>query len=267
MPPIGFTTRARGQDPLLGVYLMLPSTLSAHVVGSSGFDWVLIDMEHSPLSPAKATSMVHAIAVASHNKTLPIIRIPSHGAEYAKWALDSGAAGIIIPMVQSKAELENIVRHARYPPIGQRSFGPFNAPYADLDGDSTMDKYFATTAKDIALLPMIESAQGVANAEEIMSVPGISGIFIGPVDLRLSIGLVGAHGEEEEYLKALEKILAIGKERQLPVGIFAANSALLPRLCKMGFSFFLVGGDVMCLSGGLSSTLLGAKEAMRPCKL
>jgi 2-keto-3-deoxy-L-rhamnonate aldolase RhmA len=267
MPPLPFTAKAQGPNPLFGVYLMFPSALSAHIVGSSGFDWTLIDMEHSPLTPFEATAIVQAIAVASHNKTLPVIRTPSHGVEYIKWALDSGASGIIVPMVQSKAEMMDIVRHARYPPFGQRSFGPFNAPYADLDEDSNMDKYFNSTAKDIALLPMIESAQGVVNAEEIMSVPGISGVFVGPVDLRLSMGLAGPHGEEKEYLDSLKKIADIGKQRQLPIGIFAANTKLLPKLKKMGFSFFLVGGDVMCLAAGLKDALVSAKQGIQSPKI
>lgn len=264
MAPISFASKIESKDCLFGVYLMLPSTLSANVVGGAGFDWALIDMEHSPLSPSKATAIVQAVALASHNKTLPFIRIPSHGVEYAKWALDSGASGVVIPMVQSRAEMENVVRHVRYPPMGQRSFGPFHAPYADIDADSNMDKYFSRTAKDIALLPMIESVQGVANADEIMSVPGISGVFVGPVDLRLSMGLAGAHGEEEVYLRALEKISEVGKRYQIPVGIFAANAKLLPRLRKMGYSFFLVGGDVASLTGGLKTALDNAAQSIQP---
>jgi 2-keto-3-deoxy-L-rhamnonate aldolase RhmA len=264
MAPISFTNKMKSHGHLFGVYLMLPSTLGAHVVGSAGFDWTLIDMEHSPLSPSKTTAIVQAVAVASHNKTISFIRIPSHGVEYAKWALDSGASGIIIPMIQSRAEMENVVRHARYPPLGQRSFGPFHAPYADLDADSNMDKYFSSTAKDVALLPMIESAQGVTNADQIMSVPGISGVFVGPVDLRLSMGLAGPHGEEKDYLSALEKIAEVGRKHKLPVGIFAANAKLLPQLCKIGFSFFLVGGDVACLTGGLKTALDSATQSIQP---
>jgi 2-keto-3-deoxy-L-rhamnonate aldolase RhmA len=250
-----FTDYATASEPLLGVYAMFPSTLSAHIIGNSGFDWVLIDMEHSPLSASKATAMVHAVANSSHNKTLSFIRIPSHGVEYVKWALDSGAAGLVVPMVQSEAEVKDIIRHARYPPQGQRSFGPFHAPYANIHPDSTMEKYFTRTSKEIAVIPMIESSQGLERAEEILAVPGLNGVFIGPVDLRLSMGLSGPHGEEKEYLEALRKLASVAKQNNLSIGIFLADMSLLARFQQLGYSFFLVGGDLMCLASGLESSL------------
>jgi len=266
MAPKSFLSLVSGGNSVFGAYIMLPSILSAHIVGSAKFDWVLIDMEHSPLAPLDATNIVQAIAVGSHNKTVPLIRIPCHGVEYVKWALDSGAAGIIVPMVQSKVEMYNIIRYAKYPPLGQRSFGPFNAPYADLDADSTMEKYFTRTAKDIAILPMIESVQGVNNVEDIVSVPGVTGLFVGPVDLRLSMNLAGTHGEEPQYLEALEKISNAASKLKVPVGIFAAEPTSITILENIGYSFFLVSGDVMGLSNGVTKSLAKARKASQ-CKI
>ncbi|ROT38300.1 Phosphoenolpyruvate/pyruvate domain-containing protein [Sodiomyces alkalinus F11] len=253
--------------PLLGSYLMLSSTLLAYTLGGAGFDWVLIDMEHSPLSPADATALVHAVSVASRNKTVTFVRTPSSGVEYVKWALDSGANGIVVPMIQSREQAEAVVSHARYPPAGQRSFGPFYAPYANLAGDGTLTGYAAETAKDVSVILMIESAAGVENAEGIMSTPGISGIFVGPVDLRLSLGLSGPHGEEAAYLQALGKIAQLGQQLGVKVGIFVAQPDVMPRLQRLGYSYFLVGGDVMFAGNGARAALTAAKDVLRDSKI
>lgn len=253
--------------PLLGSYMMLSSTLSAYTVGGVGFDWVLIDMEHSPLSAADATALVHAVSVASRNKTLTFVRTPSSGVEYVKWALDAGANGVVVPMIQSREQADAVVAHARYPPVGQRSFGPFYAPHANLSGDGTPMGYASQTAKDVSVILMIESAAGVENAEAIMSTPGISGIFIGPVDLRLSLGLSGPHGEEEVYLRALEKIAQLGQRLGVKVGIFVAQAGLMPRLQRLGYSYFLVGGDLMFVGNGARAALTEAKDVLRNSKI
>ena len=101
--------------------------LSANLMASAGFDWMLIDMEHTPLSAREATAIVHAVANGSGGKCSPLVRIPAAEVSWVKWALDAGADGIVVPMVQSKEEAERIVRYSKYPPVGQRSFGPFMA--------------------------------------------------------------------------------------------------------------------------------------------
>jgi 2-keto-3-deoxy-L-rhamnonate aldolase RhmA len=184
-----------------------------------------------------------------------------------KWALDSGAAGIVVPMVQNKEEAAEIVRFARYPPHGQRSFGPFHAPWADLSEDSDVTKYFTRTAKEISVITMIESVIGIQNAEEIMATKGISGIFIGPVDLRLSMGFSRAAGDETEYVQALEKIVCLGQKLAIPIGIFSATPDVLKAHIKMGFTFFLVAGDTTALVQGATAAVEGAHRAIREIKL
>lgn len=254
---------ASPSTPLLGSYIMLSSTLSAYTLGGAGFDWVLVDMEHSPLSPSNATALVHAVSVASRNKTLTFVRTPSAGVEYVKWALDSGANGVVVPMIQSREQAEAVVSHARYPPAGQRSFGPFYAPYTNLGGDGTLMEYASRTSKEVSVILMIESTTGVENAEMIMSTPGVSGIFVGPVDLRLSLGLSGPHGEEEAYLQALKKIAQLGQRLGVKTGIFVAQPDLIPRLQRLGYSYFLIGGDVLFAGNGARAALIAAKGVLR----
>lgn len=262
-----FQQRAIKDGPLLGATLAFNMPFTAHLMGRVGFDWVLIDMEHSPLSASETTSIVHAVSVGSSGKCASMVRVPSSGVEWIKWALDSGAAGIIVPMVTSRSEVEAIVQRARYPPLGQRSFGPFNAPWADLDPESNVAKYFAETAQGVAVVPMIESVQGVKNAEDIMNTKGISGVFIGPVDLRLSMGLSGADGTEEQYVQALETILSIGKRLGLAIGIYSASADAVKKHVKMGFTFVLVSGDSTALVSGAHTAIEGSRAAIRELKL
>jgi 4-hydroxy-2-oxoheptanedioate aldolase len=117
--------------PLLGAIISMADTTVAKITARSGFQWVMIDAEHSPLTMAQVTELVHAVSAASTGRCLPLIRNPSHSTEYIKWALESGAAGIIIPMVQTPEEMRTIIQRARYPPYGTRSFGPYQAPFTD----------------------------------------------------------------------------------------------------------------------------------------
>ncbi|MCJ1299542.1 hypothetical protein MMC08_002334 [Hypocenomyce scalaris] len=254
-PLTAFQQRSLKYGPLFGVFLTLGVPIGAQLIGRCQYDWALIDMEHSPLSAKEMTSMVHATVLGSRGQTQPLVRIPGHGVEWVKWALDAGAAGIVVPMCRNAEDVQNIVEWGRYPPLGQRSFGPFQAEWADLLPDSGVNKYFSKTAADLAILPMIESVEGVANAESIMSVKGISGIFVGPVDLRLSMGLMGADGEEEQWIQALKKIADLGKKMRIAVGIFSVSSEAMLRQKKMGFSYFLVAGDLTSLSAGATSAL------------
>ncbi|KAB5528788.1 Pyruvate/Phosphoenolpyruvate kinase-like domain-containing protein [Coniochaeta sp. 2T2.1] len=170
-------------------------------------------------------------------------------------------------MVQSRADAESLVKFARYPPVGERSFGPFQAPWADLAEDSDIVKYVTKSAPAVAVIPMIESRAGVADAEGIMTTEGVTGIFVGPVDLRLSMGLTGADGEEPEYVEALEMILRIGKRVGIPVGIFAASPEALKKQIGMGFTYFLVTGDSAALSSGAQVAIDTSRQVCRDLKL
>jgi 4-hydroxy-2-oxoheptanedioate aldolase len=136
--------------------------------------------------------------------------------------------------------MEAIVQNAVYPPLGQRSFGPTMAAFADLDPGATNMKYFEEMSKKVAVIPMIESVEGLENAEAICSVEGVTAVFIGPVDLRLSMGLAGGDGSEEVFLKALQNVLQIGKKLGIPIGTFAADGEACQKRTADGFDFIMV---------------------------
>ncbi|KAH0836218.1 hypothetical protein AYO21_08581 [Fonsecaea monophora] len=240
---------------LAGCGLASGNVWCSQIIARSGFDWVLIDMEHAPICPEKATAITQAVVAASAGQCIPIIRTPSHGVEWVKWALDCGAAGIIVPMINNGAEAERVVQHALYPPHGQRSFGPFLAPFADTDRTSDVAKYLTKRVPQLAIILMIESAEGVRHAEEILSVKGVTGCFVGSFDLRQSLGLQGGDGEEPVFVEALEKVLSIGRRLNLAVGTVAMSEAAAKRKTEMGFSFLLSGTDMFFLAAGAERNL------------
>jgi len=199
--------------------------------------------------------MVHSAVAASAGNCAPIIRVPSHGVEWIKWALDSGASGIIVPMVNTKQEVDGIITRALYPPAGQRSYGPFRTPFADLRPTTALANYKGETSSEVVIMPMIESAEGVANAEEIVGTNGVDGIFIGPVDLRHSLGFSGPDGTEPEYLAALQKVLSVAAKFSKPVGILGSPESM-SRLVDMGFKYVMLGGGDAGILGDAATALL-----------
>jgi len=244
--------------PLIGSGLTLPSTAIAQLAGQSDCDFVMIDMEHSPLTIDIVMQMVHAFVASSNGTKFPLIRVPSHGVEWIKWALDSGAAGIIIPMVNNVDEMKALLDRALYPPLGRRSFGPSNAPFARLQGaENGVGGYFQRARRgEIAILPMIESKEGLENVEAILSLDGVSGTFIGPADLRLSLGLtVGVDGSEPAFLQALKDICAIGKKFHKVVGCMGMGETGAGSRAAEGMDFLIATADSSALVAGLAADI------------
>src|SRR5260221_455705 len=164
---------ARGQ-PAFGTFMGLGSTLGAEQLAHTGFDWLVIDQEHGAIDAALTQALLQAI---STTETVPLIRVPSVQADWIGRALDAGAYGVIVPSVNTRAEAEAAVRATRYPPLGERGIG---GSRTRLYGG---DDYGQHANEEILLIAQIEHRDGVANAEQILSVPGIDAYFIGPGDL------------------------------------------------------------------------------------
>lgn len=225
----------------------------------------MIDMEHAPMTIDVVTQMVAAYVTSSQGTKYPLVRIPSHGVEWVKWALDSGAAGIIVPMVSNAKELREIIDRAIYPPGGRRSFGPIVAPFAHPEGAGTgMGAYFTRAkAGEIALLPMIESKEGVENCEEILSMEHVSGTFIGPADLRLSLGMGPAiDGTEPEFLDAMNKVVAAAKKYGKVVGTMGIGEEVAKKRAAEGHDFLLSTFDNGAMVAGFTRDLEAAKRGV-----
>jgi 2-dehydro-3-deoxyglucarate aldolase/4-hydroxy-2-oxoheptanedioate aldolase len=250
---------------LVGTVLTIPHPFIAQLAGQAPGEFVMIDMEHAPMTIDIVTQMVSAYVTSSQGTKYPLVRIPSHGVEWVKWAMDSGAAGIIVPMVNNASEMKAIIDKAIYPPGGRRSFGPIVAPFADPNGAGAgMGAYFARAkAGGVALLPMIESREGVENAEEILSMEHVTGTFLGPADLRLSLGMGPAiDGTESEFLDAMGKVVAAAKKHGKVVGTMGMGEEVAKKRAAEGMDFLLSTFDNGAMVGGFARELAAARKGV-----
>jgi 2-keto-3-deoxy-L-rhamnonate aldolase RhmA len=240
-------------EPTLGAWLNIPNTTTARIMAHLGFDWLLIDMEHSAHNPALMADMVATIADAG--TSAPFVRVPFNEVEWFKWALDAGAWGIIVPMVNTREEAERAVSWSKYPPEGTRSIGGQLAQYAFGTTDRAI---YAQAANDeIMVIVQIESATALQNLDEILSVPGLDVAFVGPNDLHASIGLVpSTEGAEPEFMAELERVKATAQKYRVASGIMSSSGpATLERL-RQNFQMITVTTD-------LSSMIASAKHELR----
>jgi len=246
-------------EPALGAWLSLPSIASARLLARLDFDWLVIDMEHSAHNPALTAGMVAAIVDAG--TSAPIVRIPNNSVEWFKWALDAGAWGVVVPMVNTRAEAQRAVECSKYPPLGMRSIGGAFAPYAF--GLPDWPTYARIANDQTIVIIQIESTQALQNLEEILSVPGIDVAFIGPNDLHAQLGLTpSTEGAEPEFIEALERIKAVASKYHVATGIFSRDGeAAIVRL-HQGFHMISVTTDINSLTTAATQNLRTVKNAL-----
>ena len=182
-----------------GAFLQINSHISAEILSQAGFDWLIVDMEHAPVDLDSLLRQFQAMG--NPPNCTPFVRAPWNDLVAIKRILDTGAQGIVIPYVNSRAEAEAAVSACKYPPEGTR--GAAMSPRAARYGTST-SQYFADANRDMVVIVSVETQEAVENLDEILSVPGLDGIFIGPMDLAVSLG----HKDVQcsEVGKAIEEI-------------------------------------------------------------
>ena len=237
MRPNPMRERWQAGDAALGGWLGIPSTVSAQMMATSDLDYACIDQQHGAVDYSNAVPMLQAIELGS---ATPIARVPWNEPGIIGKTLDAGAMGVIVPMVNSAAEAEAVVRSCRYAPAGTRSFGPTRVALSHAD-------YFAGANDEVAVIPMIETTEAVDSLDEILSVPGIDAIYVGPADLSLTLGLPpGNNDDEPAFVEALETIVAGCRRHGIVAGIHA-SAALTERRLEMGFRMITVTGDTVGL--------------------
>lgn len=186
----------------IGSWLTIAHPIMAEIMSSLGFEWIVVDMEHPPITITEVFQMVQIIELSG---CVSLVRISENNATIIKQVLDSGTQGIIVPMVNNAEEAENAVKAARYAPLGVRGVG---LTRANKYGDD-FDNYRKRT-NEIIVLPQIEHIKAVYNLEEIIRVDGVDGIIVGPYDLSASLGFPGEfdHPEVRTALKKIEEIIA-----------------------------------------------------------
>jgi 4-hydroxy-2-oxoheptanedioate aldolase len=238
-----------------GIWLSLPSPHSARLLARLPFDWLIVDAEHAPVDASVLSQMVAAIAEAAG--PAPIVRVPQASVENIKYALDAGAFGILAPMINTRAEAEQVVAWAKFPPQGQRSFG---SAYAGLSFGLSMPEYLRAANEQTLVAIQVESKIALENLDEIFSVPGIDMVFVGPVDLSISLGLDPLpENPHPVFRAAIDSILQAAHRRSLPLGIFCSNGKAAAERIRQGFQFVNVTGDVSTLLSSAQAQLEASK--------
>ncbi|MFW6075417.1 MAG: HpcH/HpaI aldolase family protein [Chloroflexota bacterium] len=239
-------------EPSVGTWLSLPSPEVAEYLGRLGFDWLNIDAEHSAVDVRTMAQMFSAIASSG---VAPSVRIPWNTAENIKRALDAGAWGIVVPMVNSREEAERAVHAARYYPQGARSVG--GSRHALSFAGNAAD-YYARANDEIHLVLQIEHIEGVENADDILSVPGIDGCFIGPNDMAASMGLglgVPLESDEPRLVEAIEHVRDAAVRNGVAPGIHCSSAAAVNQRIDEGFLFLAMASELRYMLASLGEAI------------
>jgi len=245
-----FCNRLRARDLLIGTIVSVDSIAVMEVVASGGIDWIFIEAEHAPIGMAALERLIVAAA-----GTPCLVRLPNHEPAWIKRALDLGAAGIIVPQVNTVGEAKAIAEAARFTPQGERGLGVCRANgYGYAVGD-----YIASANAGTAVMIQAEHIDAVANASAIANVDGIDGVFVGPYDLSASMGLPGQidHTDVNEAIEHIRQAFAdVGK----PTGYFSIETSEVKRRIGQGFSLVACSVDVVLLRNGVAALAASLRE-------
>lgn len=234
-------------DLLAGTFLNLGSATAVEIASEVGFDWLLIDLEHGNGTLADLRAMLLA---CSQSSASPIVRIPSIEANTVKFVMDSGAAGIMFPFVSSVADAERAVRFMKYPPVGSRGVaGIIRATNYGRD----WKRYFNEANDNGLVIVQIETAEAVEAAEQIAAVDGIDVLFVGPLDLSVSLQCPGDF-TPPHFVEALQKVIAACQKQGKTAGILS-RPELVKQHRELGFRFLALGSDAGSVLSGLQQSL------------
>jgi 4-hydroxy-2-oxoheptanedioate aldolase len=242
-------------EPTLGIWMTSGSADNAEIIADADVDYINIDMQHGLVDYAGVVNVMRALSRSSATVT---VRVPWNEPGIIGKVLDAGAMGVIIPMVNTAEQAERAVASCRYAPQGSRSFGPVRAK--SVNGPD-----YASTANDrIACIPMIETVEAISNLDEILAVPGIDAVYVGPADLSLTLGLApqGDH-PDESFQTALATIVSACTVRGIVPGIHA-SPALTPTRLAQGFGMVTVTADLMALGAGIDASFATARQSTAP---
>lgn len=233
-----FRTRLRRRDTLVGSLLTLGSPEVAELFALLEYDWMWIDLEHTPLNLERAQSLIQAVA----GRAGTLIRVPWNDPVHIKRALDLGCDGVIVPQVRTADEARSAVAAAQYPPAGIRSVGIARAQQYGLK----LQDYVLATNESISVVIQIEHIEAVANMPEILQVAGLDAIMLGPYDLSASMGLPGQIGHPD-VVAIIDSLAAMLNKKQIAWGAFAPTAESAKGHQKRGASLLTVGTDTIHL--------------------
>lgn len=233
---------------VVNAWVTIPSAWTAEVVAHAGFDAMTIDAQHGLASDH--LTIMHMLQAISTTNTVPLVRVAWNDPASHMKMLDMGAYGVICPMINTRAESESFVGACRYIPDGYRSYGPVRASV--YGGDD----YFEHSTAEVITMSMIETAEGLKNVEDIAKTPTMTGLYIGPWDLSISMRRPKQGDFDDiELLRAFEKVLNATEKNGLIAGIQCPSAEVAVRMSEMGFRFVTAANDTTLLKQGAVDTI------------
>lgn len=255
--PLNTFKQALGEGKtLFGCWMSIAEAYTAEILSASGFDWLLIDGEHSPNDIRSIRDQMTALKGSDSH---PVVRVPIGETWVIKQVLDVGAQTILVPMVETADQARALVRACHYPPSGTRGVG---YSVSRAGGFGQFENYGPTANAQICLLVQVESRIGLENLDDILAVEGVDGVFIGPADLSASLGYLGktAHPDmQATILDALKRISASGKA----AGILTTDDAMIQASLDAGARFVAVAMDIALLLNTAQTTAAKWKSARK----
>ena len=235
----------------VGGWCTTPSAVNAELLGVEGYDYVCIDCQHGLIG---YDAMVPQMVALARTGTTPLVRVPFNHTPWPGQALDAGAEGVIVPMVNTRDDAERAVAACRYAPDGVRSFGPVRAGlFLNQAPPSEVNR-------QVLCFVMIETVQAVENAEEICATPGVDGVYVGPADLALSMGV--AFGVDElppAHAEAIDHVAKACAARGIVAGIHTGGGADARRALDSGYRMATVSTDAAIFRQAISAELAAAR--------
>lgn len=239
-------------EAALGTWIKLSAIESLELMALAGFDFVVLDLEHSPMSLETASTL---IAIARGKGICPLVRVPDHSQSWIQRCLDAGASGVFAPHVDTPEEAHAVARAARFEPSGTRGVGPTSR--AGNWGLQKMGTYIAEGG-EAAVIVQLESDLAVRNTRKIIETGQVDAIFVGPADLSVSLGVDIGH---EEVTTRVQTVLEVCTELSIPCGVAVGDPASAASLAKSGFSFVLVSNDATILGSGATKLVESFHES------
>ena len=248
-----FKDKLNRGEAVIGTWISLSDPVAVEIIGRAGFDFLLIDGEHSPFNE---TGLRDAMIACDNTPAETVVRVRANEEPRIKLALDLGADGVLVPMVSTPDDARRAVKAAKYPILGGRGLGPWRASnyLRDYEG------YIAGANEATALMIQIEHRDGVAAIDEIIAVDGIDAIFVGPADLSASLGH-GTNVENADTLAAIERVAEACQSTGMPMAIDCASPEHLTRWSALGFRLFTFGIDIAYLDEGARAAATEARAA------
>lgn len=243
---LSFRHRLREGRPLIGALLQMPLPEVAEIYAHAGYDWLFVDLEHSPMEARQALDIITAV----DSRVPCVVRVPWNDEAHIKKALDIGATGIIVPLVNTVEDAKRAVDRCKYPPQGVRSVGITRAQRFDLD----FDGYMQRANDEVAVIVQIEHVDAARNIDAILDVPGIDGVFVGPFDLSGSMGKPGKINDPEVQ-QAIRDIIRACEKRDIARCIYAHSPAHAKTYLDQGYRVIGLCTDYITLARAAAAAL------------